>query len=255
MSYEEPTYEITAQASGEKFYNGSPIIGIAAVLSIESSQSATAGKIQTATSALSIESSLQSSAGLIHLAESTINVGSIVTSASIEILNAIVIASASATLLSTARRVVGATLSMSIDSTLQSSGSAIRQASSSVSAESQLSSLGLVIKLIQANLAGSTVVLSEAGEILLADGSISISSRLFLADLVRFTPSIRYPGSIVSLIEIDGKQITAQNRDYSLDINQVKVEKTNWNSKKSRYYKSNNPGKVVNGCLLKGITR
>jgi len=246
MSNEEFTYEITANASGEKFYNGGPIIGIAAVLSIESEQTAVAGKIVKADSALSFESNLTALAGLIQTVSSILSIDGATVVVGIYILKALVIADASVDLSATSlaiRYAIPATQTGNLSTNITS----LKIIKAAVNLDSNLNTTinAKIIKLLSANLSGSSLFVLLAGEILLLKANLSIVTGLVVADILRITSTSRFPGSIVSLIVLDDKPLTAQNRNISYDVGQVKVEKINWNSKKSRYYKSSTPNKMV----------
>lgn len=70
-----------------------------------------------------------------------------------------------------------------------------------------------------------------------ASAAISLSSNLVIPDAIRYTTSLRYPGSIVPLVLLDGNPLSAHNRTFSDSISIVAIENVNWNNKKSKYFK------------------
>jgi hypothetical protein len=136
-------------------------------------------------------------------------------------------------------------LSLSIESSLDVSVSSILFTSVSVSAESSLDSSATLIKFGYADISGvaNITITTPVRIVILEPLSLSASSSILIADLIRFTPNSRYPGSYLTLLLLDGVPLTDQNRKFSNNIKPVFVEKINWNSSKSRYYKRSNSGK------------
>lgn len=128
----------------------------------------------------------------------------------------------------------------SADSSVDVSSIKIAIAGSDVSIDSNLSAAVLAIEHAAAVLDGTAFNVIVGKKILLARASISVlSSRLFVSPL-RFSESvIEDTQSIRNLIVLDNKPLTEQNRTFSSNVDTQYVENINWNSLKSRYYKSN----------------
>lgn len=129
---------------------------------------------------------------------------------------------------------------LSADSSVDVSSIKTAIVGSDVSIDSDLSAAMLAIKYATAVLDGTAFNVVVGKEILLARASISVlSSRLFVSPL-RFSESvIEDTQSIRNLIVLDNKPLTEQNRTFSSNVDTQYVENINWNSLKSRYYKSN----------------
>jgi hypothetical protein len=136
-------------------------------------------------------------------------------------------------------------ISLSIEGDLTASALLIMPASSSMSASSTLSAQAFAIVTASASLS-SILNISVASPSLILDldlPSLSGAVNLSIADIIRFTPSSRYPGSYVTLLLLDGIPLTAQNRKFSDDMKTNFIEQKNWNNSKSRYYKRSGPEK------------
>ena len=245
MANEDAYYNINGQLSGIRFYNGTPLIGAAASLSSSVDVSADAGifrgislnaqagsvittasarKIYTASSSIVIDASNLTAATEVRILGAYAEITSSLT------VNAIKFAKSNANL--------SGSLSTSFSAFKFFYGSSDIQASVSTSFNS--SHIVLAESIIN-----STVVSGVDFVIIYtANSFININSNLSWYNPIRFTPSVRYPGSIVPLISIDGNALTEQNRKYNSSIKQVYVENKNWNNTKSRYYKRSDDGKI-----------
>jgi hypothetical protein len=146
----------------------------------------------------------------------------------------------SATAQSGSLKISRASSSLSAEADTSFTAIRIKFGSTTQSAESNVSVSGKNIRVAQSSLSQLlTITISDAGIIrVLNTAPLSSSVTLLIADLLRFTPTSRTPGSIVSLLLLDGQPLTAQNRQYSNSNKPVYVEKKNWNATKSRYYKN-----------------
>jgi hypothetical protein len=140
---------------------------------------------------------------------------------------------------------ISASASLTIESDLSVSILRITFSSSTLDGELDVSSSGTIIKLVSANLDGiaNITIVAPVKTIITGAIPLTISSNILIADLIRFTPSSRYPGSLVPLLVLDNHALTDQGRKFSDTIKQVFVQKSNWNGSKSRYYKRDNAGK------------
>lgn len=136
-------------------------------------------------------------------------------------------------------------VSLSIESSLSVSTLLTSFISESLSGDVSLTSSATLVKFASANLSGiaNVTITAPVSVVDLDPISLTISSNILIADLIRFTPDSRYPGSYLTLLLLDGVPLTDQNRKFSNNIKPVFVEKVNWNSSKSRYYKRSNSGK------------
>jgi hypothetical protein len=141
--------------------------------------------------------------------------------------------------------IVTGSASLSIESDLTVSATAIFSQSIAMDGEGDFTASAFAIKSASASLDGlldvsiaTPVRIDIAGAV-----SLSISSNFIIPDLIRFTPSVQNPGSYIPLVLLDGVPLTDQNRKFNNSNKPVFVEKSNWNSSKSRYYKRATSGK------------
>lgn len=134
---------------------------------------------------------------------------------------------------------------LTIESDVSASGFGILFESVLLDGEADLTASGFAIRTASAILDGlldvsiaSPVLIDIVGAI-----SFSISSNFIIPDLIRFTPTAQNPGSYIPLVLLDGVPLTDQNRKFNNSNKPVFVEKSNWNSSKSRYYKRSTSGK------------
>lgn len=146
---------------------------------------------------------------------------------------------------STPRITTLGTASLSIESGLSISTLRIVPLSQSLSIDTSINAVGTIVQFAQANLDGiaNITIVTPIVKTRIDPTTLSINSSVLIADLIRFTPSSRYPGSLVPLLVLDNHALTDQGRKFSDSIKQVFVEKSNWNNSKSRYYKRDNAGK------------
>lgn len=135
--------------------------------------------------------------------------------------------------------------SLSIESDLSANSYLITSASASLSGDSELTVTAFKVISASASLDGILDVSVSFPIAINQTGAISLSSSLdfIIPDLIRFTPSAQNPGSYIPLLLLDGIPLTDQNRKFSISHKPVFVEKKNWNSSKSRYYKRSDSGR------------
>jgi hypothetical protein len=136
-------------------------------------------------------------------------------------------------------------LSLSVESDLNVSAQITAFASSSLDGSFDLSVSGFAITTVSASIAGlfDVNIVTPSIQTVIGEISLSTSFNTSIADIVRFTPSSRYPGSYATLLLLDGIPLTAQNRKFSDDMKTNFIEQKNWNNSKSRYYKRSGPEK------------
>jgi hypothetical protein len=218
-----PKYNISPLLSGALF-NGESVYTLAsASLSIESNLTANAIEILLTSSSLSVESNLTANAIEILLPSASFSIESDLTANAI-LLNPI---------------------SLSIESNLTANAIEILLPSAALSIESDLTANGVRITSVSASLDGILNISVTTPIITVLTGIIALSSsfNLLISDLIRFTPSSQNPGSLIPLVLLDGVALTDQNRKFDNSNKPVFVEKKNWNSSKSRYYKRSTSGK------------
>lgn len=245
MSDEIPYYQINEPTRGARFYNGTTTIGVSESLTIQSNFAASAGKIQQASSSISGNSNSFVSGVIVKFASSSMSGSGSINGDAIEILKLISYISANSSL--TANLVATKKASASISSSQTSTFSArvIRTASVTTSSQSAVSATAS--KIVETN----NIFTSQTGSITLTASTLrdfpnvifTANSNLTVPNIIRFTPSSRYPGVILSMIDLDGKPLTAQGRQFSSSFGSKHIEKKNWNNSKSRYYKSSSAGK------------
>jgi hypothetical protein len=136
-------------------------------------------------------------------------------------------------------------ISLDIEGNLTASALLIMSASSVIDITSALSVQAFAIVTATASLSSilSTSVATPSLILPLELPDLSGTINLSIADVIRFTPTTRYPGSYIPLLLLDGIALTAQNRKFSDSLKTVFVEQKNWNNEKSRYYRRSNSGK------------
>jgi len=245
MSDEIPYYQINEPTRGARFYNGTTTIGVSESLTIESNFAASAGKIQQASSSTSGLSNSYASGTIIKFASLSMSGSGNIDGDAIEILKLISYISGNSSLSATIVATKKVSLSASSSQTASFSARVIRKASSSTSANSAVS--GTAVKIVKTN----NIITTQTASITLTTTALkdfpnvifTSNSNLTVPNIIRFTPSSRYPGVILSMIDLDGKPLTAQGRQFSSSFGSKHIEKKNWNSSKSRYYKSSSAGK------------
>ncbi len=141
--------------------------------------------------------------------------------------------------------IITGSASLSAESDVSVSATAIYFENVAMSGEADLSVSGFAIRTASASLDGILdvsvalpVTINTIGAV-----SLSISSNFIIPDIIRFTPTAQNPGSYIPLVLLDGIPLTDQNRKFNNTNKPVFVEKSNWNSAKSRYYKRSTSGK------------
>jgi len=247
MADGDPQYQINEQLTGIRFYNGTPLIGISASFTIESNLTASGGPILKI-SATSLSGSATVSSNRRELFMASASLGSTTTSlaAATEVLKFIAYLSGEETTVVSAKKFAKTSVSLSSSATATPLGRRIRFSSASISPTSSLTAG--VGKVIGASASLSNILSINISDPLLINTidipTLSLSTSLLIADLIRFTPDSRYPGSILTMFLLDGQPLTSQGRTFSDSIKQIYTEQKNWNNTKSRYYKRDSAGKL-----------
>jgi hypothetical protein len=249
MSDEIPYYQIDEPARGARFYNGTTTIGIQANLTIESSATLSGGVLRVAT-VNSITGNASTSATVIKLISgaASLSGSASVSENAIEILKLISYISGSATVQSGSMAIRKGVSSQSGSATTSFSASRRKTAQASASGSVNVSvSAGKIVSVSASFLQAATTSFTYSLIRFIDPSDILITSRLKLVDAIRFTTSNgsqpRYPGSLLSMILLDGKPLTAQGRKFSNNFVAKNIEKKNWNNTKSRYYMGSKAGK------------
>jgi len=241
MADGDPLQQINEQLSGIRFFNGTPLIGISCELTIESNLTAVGAQFRSVTPDAQSGSANVTVAGTkIIVAAASLDSTTITISASTRGMTSLAYLEGSATVESGSLKVSMASSSLSSEADTSFTAIRIKFGSSTQSGESDVSVSGKNIRVSQSSLSQLlTITMSDVGIIrVLNVPALSSSVTLLIADLLRFTPTSRTPGSIVSLLLLDGQPLSAQNRKYSNSNKPIYVEKKNWNASKSRYYKN-----------------
>lgn len=238
-----PKYNISPLLSGALFNGESVYILASASLSIETNLTVNAVRTTSVSASLSIESDLTASAIEILLPSAALSIESNLTANAI-LTNPVYI-SIESDLTASAMEILLPSSSLSIESGLTAESTSIIFASSSLSFESDLSANAVRITPVSASLDGILNISVTTPIVTVLTGIIALSSsfNLLISDLIRFTPSSQNPGSLIPLVLLDGIALTDQNRKFDNSNKPIFVEKQNWNSSKSRYYKRSTSGK------------
>jgi hypothetical protein len=237
----DPLYQINEPLSGVRFFNASILVGVSCALTIESNLTAVGTQF--------INASFDAQSGSVDVttvgrkilgAAALLDATAVTISASARGMTSLAYLEGSATVVSGSLKVSKASSSLSGEADTSFTARRIKYISSTQSGDSSVSVSGKNIRISQSSLTQLlTATMSDIGTIRVLDTApLSSSVTLLIADLLRFTSNSRTPGSIVSLLLLDGMPLTAQNRKYSNSNQPIYVEKKNWNAKKSRYYKN-----------------
>lgn len=246
MSDTGSQYQITELASGVRFFNGTPLIGADSSLSVDTNLSVSATRIgDVSLQSQTIDTNTSFVARIIKSSQSVLTIETNLQVASTEILKLFAYLDGSVSLTVSATQYKGIQPSFSIESNLVA---VARKIAYSRATHDGNVSLTLPAKKISKSAASLSNLLSfSVSEFTLYNGliipNISISSNFLIADIIRFTPNYRTPGSLISLLLLDNHPLTEQNRKFDNSFKPVFIENKNWNNTKSRYYKRNTGGK------------
>ena len=239
----DPLKQINEPVAGIRFYNGTPLIGISATLSGELTATFQGGKILLASyNPQSGSANLTTTARKIVSASASLESTTITVAATAKGMTSLAYLEGSVNVSSNSLKVAKSAASITINSDTSFTARRIKHTSSLQSGSATININPIKIAISESNL--DQLLSININDFYLIKGlsipPLSSSVTLLTADLLRFTPNTRTPGSIVSLLLLDGQPLTAQNRKYSNSSKPIYVEKKNWNASKSRYYKNQN---------------
>lgn len=231
----EEYYEIGPKVNDIDFYIGADIVHV--VSFINTSVTAAATKIVLASSSISLSSSTSFSARRVVTASSESQIELIletVPSGILQVLTEVHISlgvNVSASKITRGSVTSGFSLSPSVLAVKQTNGY------SYISIASGLEQI--VKKIAKASIQSSIVLTSgfSSISILSSRSQISINSRVIINPPIRFSPNYIDESSIRTLLILDGKPLTNHQRELDVSLSPVFIENSNWNNKRTRYYK------------------
>jgi hypothetical protein len=169
----------------------------------------------------------------------SVSANTTLTVSSIKISNSVASLSSSANLVVNSIRVAISSSTLSSNSTLTTSAYKFASAISAPSGSASLSVGATIIRYAAALLSGSVSV-STAGRIVLATIRIQLFENATVsAEIIKFSAVTGVDtSSIRTLLLLDGKPLTNQNRTLDVTSTPVFIENRNWNASSSRYYKN-----------------
>jgi len=221
--------------------------------SIESDLTATAYEILYGTSSGSAESDVSTTALEILLASVDASIESSVSATALEILFGLSDISIESDSSSSAYKIAYSSVSISIESDAPASALKIAYADSAVSALCSTSVVGTEILYASTSITGLAITVAVGKEILYVNPQPAGAATVLNVSVIRFSPSlVEDTQSIRTLLLLDGKPLSEHNRGLSTTVIQPMVENTNWNSRRSRYYKSSSGRKqfTINWSML-----
>lgn len=228
-------YEIGPKVNDIDFYIGADIVH--AVSFINTSVTAAATKIVLASSSISLASSSSFFARRIVTASSESEIQFILETVPSGILQVLTEVHISFAVTVSASKTAYA--SATSDSSLSTSVSAVRQTQGD-SYISITSGLEQIVRKIAKGASQSNILTSTSFRsimIVLVANQIAIKSRTIINPPIRFSPNYIDETSIRTLLILDGKPLTNHKRELDVSLSPVFIENTNWNNRKTRYYK------------------
>ena len=239
----EEYYQIGPKVNDIDFYIGADIVHINSFINTSVTSSAT--KIVVASSSISIASSSTFAAVRIITASSEAEITTsseseiqlileTVPSGILQVLTEVHIsfgASVLASKITQGSATSGPSLSTSV--------SVIRQTKGDTSI-SITSGVEKVVRKITKGASQSNILTSTSFRsimIVLVANQIAINSRTIVNPPIRFSPNYIDETSIRTLLILDGKPLTNHKRELNVSLSPIFIENTNWNNRKTRYYK------------------
>lgn len=169
----------------------------------------------------------------------SVSANTTLTVSSIKISDSVASLSSSANLVVNSIRVAEAASALSSNSNLAVAAYKISSAVSAPSGSASLSAGAVAIKYAAALLSGS-VNMSTDGKIALATIRIQVFQNATVsAEIIKFSAVTGVDtSSIRTLLLLDGKPLTNQNRTLDVTSTPMFIENRNWNASSSRYYKN-----------------
>lgn len=233
----EEYYQIGPSIDNVDFYIGGVFISL--IVSSEISVTVNAIKIVSCSSQIDISSSSTVNVYKIAQAESSADISVTKTPTALEILNVLLHAHLDSEVSIVANKISFASSSLLID--ISTTFVAHKTTFSTVHIHNELTSTitPLLIRLAN-NHPGFTIdsnVTALGSEILQASISFSVLSKILINPPIRFSPNHIDTSSIRTLLMIDDKPITNQNRNLDINRQPIYIETTNWNNTSRRRYK------------------
>jgi hypothetical protein len=218
-SYKTAFSNIAIAANSNAVINATKIAYASANLSVDGATVTVATERQDALIAVSANTSL--------------------TVSSLKISHGAVAINSSASSTIAANKIAYASSAISVTSSVSTSALKISAGASQISATSSLTASAIRFKFASAILSGS-VNLSTSGRIILATIRINLLQNTNVsAKFVKFSSVTGVDASSIrTLLLLDGKPLTNQNRTLSVSSMPVFIENRNWAGNSSRYYKN-----------------
>ena len=231
----EEYYEIGPKVNDIDFYIGADIVHV--VSFIDTSVTAAATKIVLASSSISLASSSSFFARRIVTASSESEIQFILETVPSGILQVLTEVHISTTVSVSALKITNASASSS--PVLSSSTLAVRQTNGdsyvAISSGFEPHAMKIAKAISQSNISVTTSFRSIM--IVLVANQIVINSRTIINPPIRFSPNYIDESSIRTLLILDGKPLTNHQRELDVSLSPVFIENSNWNNKRTRYYK------------------
>lgn len=228
-------YSIGPEVNNIDFYLGG--IQSSSFIFITSDSETSASAIRLATISISIPVSTTFEAEKISYAQSNLSSSFSIAIASTSILKSLIISHATTSVNVSASKIAKA--STNIASSLSITPFAIRVTKdrANLSISMSVSASPIRQPFGKTNISIHSTVDFTVKEINLGSSSVSILSRTRIISPVRFSPNFIDGTSIRTLLVLDGKPLTNHNRELNIQESPVFVQNSNWNNRKSRYYK------------------
>lgn len=222
------------------------LLGSSAV-DIESDLTATAYEILHGSSAISAESDASATALEILFGSSSPSVESNTSVTALEILFASSNISIESNTSATAYKIAYSSTTIAIDGDASITSLKIAYANAETSALCNTTVVGTEILFANVSISGLAVTVTVAKEILFINPQPTGAAFVLSVDAIRFSPSlVEDTQSIRTLLLIDGKPLTEHGRGLSSSVIQPMVENINWNSRRTRYYRTSSGRRLFN---------
>jgi hypothetical protein len=261
-----PTYSLTLDVTGVKFYGGDVnVVTAEASLSAECNVSVSADERLLGRIDISANSNVTVSGTEILYATSSIDAGTIVVTVGLEIAEAVISASGDVSVSTTAYKFGYANSQVSGEGT--TSGTSYKLAysnatpsaeliitptaykfaysESEIAAESSATTTALEILYASVQTSGLAITVTVGKEILYINPQPTGAATVLSVSAVRFSDNIvEDTEQIRPLLILDGKPLTEHNRQSSISVVHSYAENRNWKASRSRYYKTESPRKT-----------
>lgn len=228
-------YEIGPKVNDIDFYIGADIVH--AVSFVNTSVSVSATKIVLASSSVDINTTPVFSARRLISASSEAQIELISETVPSGILNVLTEVHITTSVTASVSKITSA--SAQSNSLLSTSVNAVRQTNSG-SYISLTSGIDAFVRKIAKASSQSSILTTTSFRsimIVLVANQIAINSRIIVNPPIRFSPNYIDETSIRTLLILDGKPLTNHQRELDISLSPVFIENTNWNNRKTRYYK------------------